>query len=356
MPRESVCTENLTPFAKLLPCRRGSGGLAELLNPHVLFGAPYEMLRIRAGRDDATSAVWLDQHVVAVLPRAPTLSALFGVSSERVASCARAEKTSVAVAGGDASDVLVDIPLGEITPPAQAPMAPVALSRFLTGTSSSAVCLWSHSNAAAADAESGPGGRLILQVASRADYVQTVRIEQSLPSFLSLFAHSISVESSLPRALNDTVMSFVPSSRRPPADAPGLLSVQSSMAPGEVLTVSALVRKSWLHIEEHPPDANRGLEVPGMAVTALAEGRPLVKVYAAPVLVYVPLPDFSMPYNVITATSSVIAVFFGYVFNSLTRKYVANDKTKGNTLMARLLAKLKRRPGQGEVGVQGSGN
>lgn len=35
-PSESVCTENLTPFLKLLPCK-GRSGLATLLNPHRLF-------------------------------------------------------------------------------------------------------------------------------------------------------------------------------------------------------------------------------------------------------------------------------------------------------------------------------
>ena len=36
MPREAVCTENLTPFLKLLPCGRHAG-LASLINPpHVL--------------------------------------------------------------------------------------------------------------------------------------------------------------------------------------------------------------------------------------------------------------------------------------------------------------------------------
>jgi phosphatidylinositol glycan class T len=35
-PSEQICTENLTPFLKLLPCK-GIAGLASLLNPHKLF-------------------------------------------------------------------------------------------------------------------------------------------------------------------------------------------------------------------------------------------------------------------------------------------------------------------------------
>jgi phosphatidylinositol glycan class T len=37
-----------------------------------------------------------------------------------------------------------------------------------------------------------------------------------------------------------------------------------------------------------------------------------------------PLPDFSMPYNVITLTCSVIALFFGQVVGALTLRYGTN--------------------------------
>ena len=40
LPSESVCTENLTPFIKLLPCKAKSG-IAMLLNPHRIFDADW---------------------------------------------------------------------------------------------------------------------------------------------------------------------------------------------------------------------------------------------------------------------------------------------------------------------------
>lgn len=40
LPSETVCTENLTPFLKLLPCKSFSG-IASLLNPHRLFDADW---------------------------------------------------------------------------------------------------------------------------------------------------------------------------------------------------------------------------------------------------------------------------------------------------------------------------
>ena len=45
LPSENVCTENLTPFLKLLPCKSLSG-IAGLLNPHRLFDADWHGLGV----------------------------------------------------------------------------------------------------------------------------------------------------------------------------------------------------------------------------------------------------------------------------------------------------------------------
>lgn len=43
LPQESVCTENLTPFLKLLPCK-GRAGLSYMLDGHRLFGSQWHSL------------------------------------------------------------------------------------------------------------------------------------------------------------------------------------------------------------------------------------------------------------------------------------------------------------------------
>lgn len=47
------------------------------------------------------------------------------------------------------------------------------------------------------------------------------------------------------------------------------------------------------------------------AACAAAASRTLVAEYADSVLLQSPMPDFSMPYNVITLTCTVLALFFG---------------------------------------------
>lgn len=55
LPSENVCTENLTPFLKLLPCP-ARAGIATLLNPHKLFDADWHGLGI--------NVVWKEGGVV----------------------------------------------------------------------------------------------------------------------------------------------------------------------------------------------------------------------------------------------------------------------------------------------------
>ena len=45
LPHEVVCTENLTPFLKLLPCK-GKAGISSLLGGHKLFDASWQSMAI----------------------------------------------------------------------------------------------------------------------------------------------------------------------------------------------------------------------------------------------------------------------------------------------------------------------
>lgn len=45
LPGEVVCTENLTPFLKLLPCK-GNAGVSSLLDGHKLFDASWQSMSV----------------------------------------------------------------------------------------------------------------------------------------------------------------------------------------------------------------------------------------------------------------------------------------------------------------------
>ena len=83
------------------------------------------------------------------------------------------------------------------------------------------------------------------------------------------------------------------------------------------------VTKAFLRYTEHPPDAQRGWDLPPAVLIPLnVTDSPSLRIYTPPLLVDLATPDFSMPYNVIIFSCSLIAFLFGTVFNLLTRKFV----------------------------------
>ncbi len=96
--------------------------------------------------------------------------------------------------------------------------------------------------------------------------------------------------------------------------------------------------RAFLHWKEFPPDPNRGFDV-GSARVSLYIGNapPLsgldwsdaiysnavkepVVMYSDGSMIHLPTPDFSMPYNAITLAGTILAVFFGVLFNVLMRR------------------------------------
>ena len=86
------------------------------------------------------------------------------------------------------------------------------------------------------------------------------------------------------------------------------------------------VTKAFLRYTEHPPDAQRGWDLPpAVFVPIRDEGKgseELGRIYTPILLVDLATPDFSMPYNVIIMSSTLITFIFGSIFNLLTRKFV----------------------------------
>jgi GPI-anchor transamidase subunit T len=90
------------------------------------------------------------------------------------------------------------------------------------------------------------------------------------------------------------------------------------------------VSKSFLRYTEHPPDAQRGWDLPPAVFVPLGinetqttgQSSRYPRIYSPILLVDVATPDFSMPYNVIILSCTLMTLIFGSVFNLLTRKFV----------------------------------
>lgn len=127
-----------------------------------------------------------------------------------------------------------------------------------------------------------------------------------------------------------------------------------SMPPMSNLSLSIEFEKAFLKYTEHSPDANRGFDLSSSVISyslldgdqhhslhslfdfcpvdmipsQLQHGRQQqprsitnTRLYTDSLLITLPKPDFSMPYNVITLSSTIIALFFGSLFNVLIRRF-----------------------------------
>lgn len=92
----------------------------------------------------------------------------------------------------------------------------------------------------------------------------------------------------------------------------------------------------FLHFEDFPPNPMRGLEVPAAIVTArcLDQGggnESFQRYSSEALLIDLPTPDFSMPFNVITLSSTLLAFFFGTMINILVKKSGADKPSTDKT-------------------------
>jgi hypothetical protein len=115
---------------------------------------------------------------------------------------------------------------------------------------------------------------------------------------------------------------------------PSTLQATLTIPAKSTLRLSIDLSKAFLKYTEHPPDAMRGWDLPpavlfpvtlrdGARTNGSLDGRSIPKrMYTPTLLVDLPTPDFSMPYNVIILSCTLMTLIFGSIFNLLTRKWI----------------------------------
>ncbi|KAG8738458.1 Subunit of the glycosylphosphatidylinositol transamidase complex-like protein [Ceratobasidium sp. 414] len=348
LPSESVCTENLTPFVKLLPCKAHTG-IASLLNPHKLFDADWHGMSI--------TVRWLENTGVEIrlgfgavmdpvrlngdsMRRDWSFRSLFDKPLYK--SCLVASKSEVLVGMGPTSDASVLLPYGHkfhkvsdtrslavydvshnadqfdlaqqwvdeqsFTYAPTPDELPISVRRALTG------------------AEQTHGG-LLLSITNRGDTTHTTAWLETMPWFIQFFLHTLELR--IDGQKRDDLLrhlSFIPP--RDDLRQSSMLEAVLSVPPRTTLDVSISFRKAFILYTEHPPDAHRGWDLPAAVLTPICVNTSSTsdlcgaRMYTSTLLVDLATPDFSMPYNVIIMSSTVVALFFGSIFNLLTRKFV----------------------------------
>ncbi|KAL6863694.1 GPI transamidase component PIG-T [Trichoderma novae-zelandiae] len=411
LPHEVVCTENLTPFLKMLPCK-GKAGIASLLDGHKLFDASFQSMAIDVRPicpSEGECVLQLEQTVDMVLdvdrskrphdnpiPRPPpgddlicdttkpyhapgdscypvdhlrgqdwTLSQIFGRTMKGTCPLTDAEVPPVCVHIPPTRDIFASEGAHEIKYSNNDSLRCYQIEQekeftlILTKTES------------AADGEAAPvgivkpetpvlyaersftghgqehGGVQAILTNPGDDPVEFVYME-SLPWFMRVYLHTLSarISASSPNVNTSSADIIKEIYYRPALDrARGTqLELLVSIPPHCTVFLTYDFEKSILRYTEYPPDANRGFDVAAAVITTLEPKA--MNIRTTSLLLYLPTPDFSMPYNVIIFTSTTIALAFGGLYNILVRRMVGANEAPRAAIKDKILAlveKLKKK-------------
>jgi len=116
-----------------------------------------------------------------------------------------------------------------------------------------------------------------------------------------------------------------------------------SIPPMSTVFISFEVEKGHLKWDEYPPDANHGfyLDAAHFEVNITSGNETETRHYFSRVLlINLSTPDFSMPYNVICLTCTVVALSFGPIHNITTKRLQLRVITPKSEKLKALWAKL----------------
>jgi phosphatidylinositol glycan class T len=400
LPHEVVCTENLTPFLKLLPCK-GKAGISSLLSGHKLFDASWQTMAVDVRPlcdDNGECILEVEQTVDMVLdierskrpqdnpiPRPLPIEEIACDTSKPYNApdtCYPLDKRSepswslgeifgrqihgacpLTDVNAEYSDtVCINVPPereiavktdGEyhesrsnsdtlrcyIPPVGKLFDLELPEQQMTTGLVISSPPLYAARSINGHGQERG-SIQAVIRNPSATDEVEFAYME-SLPWFMKPYLHTLQahVDTTNENPIKETYY-------RPAVDRHRgtHLELRMVIPPASTLTLTYDFDKAILRYTEYPPDANRGFDAPPAVIRLLSPAsldRKGIYVRTTSLLLPLPTPDFSMPYNVIILTSTVMALGFGNIFNLLVRRFVGVDEVQGrgglkNVLKAKL--------------------
>jgi len=169
---------------------------------------------------------------------------------------------------------------------------------------------------------------------------------ESLPWFMKPYLHTLHARLSTHSTPDPSIISSM--YYRPALDRRRGTQLECliTVPPASTVVMTYDFDKAILRYTEYPPDANRGFDVAPAVIRILppdtTEDKKPIFLRTTSLLLPLPTPDFSMPYNVIILTSTVMALAFGSVFTMLVRRFVGADEVEGYDL-GKIRARIRGR-------------
>ena len=173
----------------------------------------------------------------------------------------------------------------------------------------------------------------ILTNPSAHEEVEFVYME-SLPWFMRVYLHTL--DASIGGTSDTEVVREIYYQPAVDRERGTQLELRMVVPPSSTVFLTYDFEKSILRYTEYPPDANRGFDVAGAVITTLSPRK--LNLRTTSLLLYLPTPDFSMPYNVIIFTSTTTALAFGGLYNILVRRLVGVEEAPKSPLRGKIEA------------------
>ncbi|RCN44942.1 Gpi16 subunit, GPI transamidase component, partial [Ancylostoma caninum] len=364
--RETVCTENLTPWKKLLPCKQH--GLVTLFNPIKLYENVYHSIGLQLHPAcEAAKCRWFLQLVMYNVVDIPvnnkkldwSIFELFGRKASGVCNAATTSRILVEI--DDKNMRLEPAPL-EIIKDAQTSFAVYDLHKIQSEPSFSVSALYngplsstSKQSPVPISVSSVVGGTdqlsgLLVSVLRNEGAAQQVIYTHQLPWFLLIYYHTVTLtckDLSTAQKQIPTIHKqfFAPAVTR---KRPALIEWEFNLPENSECRLHFQFEKAFLRIREYPPDANHGMYVPGAILTLLpnetdnrdATGENRAVVHGNVLLIALPVPDFSMPFNVICFVMTTVSLCFGPIHSFSTKMLIPVNSVLPSSSLARKVFRL----------------
>lgn len=359
LPHEGVCTENLTPWIKLLPCQ-SKMGIAGLLNNYKLFDTNYysmmaHLIPVCIDSECKQKQLQLTQIISTVFDtkrigrtRSWSLESLFSrrfnnycpvstnskikielkdnvnesnyyrlirnpTTFEKISNNKKYAVYDLISKDYENSNIGVEIVNENTIQPIQDNVG-LEVHRSQSGYAEEY------------------GGFVITIKNNNLDKDLFITYFDIIPWYFSIYVNSFKIENTKVKDYNNE--EFIPEFYHEPAIEhlnPAILEIRMIIPKDSITTIKFDFDKKYLLYADYPPDCARGFDVGSAAITihnvTLGEGylypeQNYIRIYTEPMVIISPAPDFSMPYNVITYSCTIIALFFGSMYNAYTRRYI----------------------------------
>ncbi|KAF1749996.1 hypothetical protein GCK72_016541 [Caenorhabditis remanei] len=302
---ETTCTENLTRLRKLLACKEN--GLSTLLHPSKLYNSLYHSSHLVIEQKCLKSQCEARMEVgVSVVMRNPSQKSqrhwsLADVFDRKLGSqCIIARSSQIDVIGRQGEITSTDIK--NLTAISGEEPFEVYIPVTEISKKESVVKAWSSQGGF----EQKHG---VLTVHVTNDNTDSeIHVSQIIPYYVHLRYSRIKWECDMDGV--PTIVKYLRNSEG--GEAPTLLQYRLNLAAGQTCELVIPFDKQLLRLEQYPPDANHGMHIPSASVFVRKSHSPhAYSIHSSAILVLLPVPDFSMPFNVICFVATAFALVFG---------------------------------------------